>query len=326
MQLVHDAVAAAPATTTVKQLTIDNPGCSSAAGRNLHGIISSHICQSLGGLRLVRWPLDRSTDVTALARRLLPLSNLRVLSLENCGIVGAGLIPLGALLHNGVLEQLALPHNVLANAEDYPSCGLTPAVPTIIGVQPALPPEAPPDTLPSARKAEPSRTSKMSLSGLPSLRKMPPKRDELGLALAQALSGNWALASVYEGVTLGRAALVFASAVSSPFCRLNRLDLSFCSISDDIGVPLALSLATNSSLTFLDVSHNRLTGTFARTTSQSLRTNTVLRELRAGFQPLGIEGARELLQVVSAAECSLFKNMRLEPPASRPLHFCSPSV
>jgi hypothetical protein len=117
------------------------------------------------------------------------------------------------------------------------------------------------------------------------------------LCLFQVFSGHWTLPAIIAGKTMGRPALTFGSAVASPYCRLTRLDVSFTNMTDELGVALGVALATNSSLTFLDISHNRLTGTFAKIAAHSLGTNSTLRELRAGFQPLGLEGVRALLQV-----------------------------
>ena len=105
------------------------------------------------------------------------------------------------------------------------------------------------------------------------------------------------MGSTVGGLIIGRAAAVFGSSLSSPYCRLSRLDIAFSCVTDAVGVPVAAALASNTSLIYLDVSHNRLTGLFAQTAAAALLTNSTLRELRAGFQPLGIEGCRALLHV-----------------------------
>ena len=292
--LMQQALTAAMPTASVDHLLIDSPGCSPVAGRHLQGAVSSRACRTLRSLRLIRWPFERGSDVAGVIRQLLPLQRLRVLTLDNCGIVGAGLIPLSALIHTGVIEQLALPRNCLTSGEDLPPCGLAPATPSVVGLdgQP-LPPGAAP--------ASPGRRAHSAVS-TPTAPQRPPnqqqqQRDELAIALFQTLSGRWVMNTSVYGVHLGRAAQVFGTSLCSPYGRLSRLDLSFSCLTDDIGIPIAAALTVNATLQFLDVSHNRLTGLFARCLAQSLQSNETLRELRAGFQPLGIEGCKALLQV-----------------------------
>jgi hypothetical protein len=285
MHVLHEALQVLSASFAIDRLTIERPVVQRSSVDRLAAILRCRVCRDVGSLRLSQWPLERGTDSAVLFRQLLPLQRLRVLSLERCEMTGAALVPLAALVHGGTLEHLYLAHNGLCAGVDAPY-GIPPLPQYVHEVaQPIADDDSVSSDVAAVDKVVP-----------PPLAVVRPP-DELVLALAQVFSGHWTLPPVISGKTMARPALTFCSALASPYCRLTRLDVSFCCLTDDFGVALAAALSTNSSLLFLDASHNRLTGVFAGTVAQSLGSNSTIKELRIGFQPLGVQGVRAILQV-----------------------------
>jgi hypothetical protein len=137
-----------------------------------------------------------------------------------------------------------------------------------------------------------------------------PTKDEIVGSLHESASPASApvvprVPPMVQGVSLSTPGLAFALALTAPGVHLQRLDLSFSALDDSVGCAIAWALRGHRSLTHVDLSHNNLSGYTAFAMAGSLAFNSVLKELKLGFQPLGRDASSALVE-------SLLTNTTLE--------------
>jgi hypothetical protein len=122
-------------------------------------------------------------------------------------------------------------------------------------------------------------------------------------------------------VLLTRLAIAAAGLVDN--ASLTKVDLSWNGFGDmgALGVVCDALSFGNTTLTELNLAHNRITGSGATVLAAALRSNTSLIKLKLDSNPVGVAGAKELVNLtlpVEEEELARFDPRNPKPSALRP--------